>query len=519
MLSVWINRASFGLIVIAAILLTFSIFAYMRSPEQPEVAPCNITKPLSEYALPGYFLPLKEQDYAAIGAPLFQSHWNPISLQLPDLRNVLSYYGINSRPDAKQGAIRLQFGVGPVGGAASTPNTLASTAPQEPLYLVYERNQNAGRYLFSPNNQKTSLWVIAEPLENSAKINVFLQDESGNRVQEPAIRAQFSLQQKELPRTGTNNWSLGPFRVDGTLLARLKARWFGQDLFINDHGGPEYADRIGKERIEFGEGSDRYIVYLGQDSCLVWKDQRFVPTSTVKDSSMYPLLCVKKIEERLLRFELWDVEGKVRVPLTMLRSTDNWNPTQLQKDFAFLSARTLSQYIFSIRKERTTLRTHDWFLLTKEGWKRLATPAQIDAYVEEKEPGALFVFEGPKEKGEVRVLSGMLYNTTRSTKTEVEYPIDHGTKSGGKTDTERKGRTPSQNPSLKNASPNTSNDSTQPAQPFNQTPIRELNAGGRYLDEDDDDEGEIFNDADGVWIERETQLRNTSEKMLRSTQR
>lgn len=516
MLSVWINRASLGLVVIAAILLTFSLLAYVDSPHQPEAPPCNIKKPLIQHVLPGYFLPLTEQDYEAIGAPLFESHWNPISLQLPDLRTVLSYYGINSRPDAKSGAIRLQFGVGSASSSASTPNTLASIAPKEPLYLVYERSQNSGRYLFSPNNKKTALWILAEPVENSAKINLFLQDEAGNRVKEPAIRAEFTLQQKELPRGGPSNWSLGPFRVDGTLLARQKARWFGQDLFINDHGGPEYADRAGKERIEFGEGPDRYIVYLGPESCLVWEDDHWAPDSSVEDSSIYPLLCVKKIEERLLRLELWDVEGKSRVPLTMLRSTDNWNPTQLQKDFSFLASRTLSQYIFSIRKERTTLRVHDWFLLTKEGWKRLATPAQIDAYVEEKEPGVLFIFEGPKEKGEVRVLSGILYNTTRSTKIEVEYPIDHGAKSGGKLDKERKGRAPSQAPSSKE----TSSSSSTELRETNPSLMRELKVRGRYVDEeDDDDEEEVFNDTDGVWADREAQVRHASQKMLRNTQR
>lgn len=502
-LSTWINRAALCLVAVAALLFVFSLFAYIRTPPEIEV-PCHIQKPPLEHVLPSYFLPLTEKDYEAIGPPLFQSHWSPITLQLPDLRNILFYYGINSRPDAKQGAIRLQFGVGAGGGNASTPGTLTSIAPGEPLYLVYERNQGAGRYLFSPNNEKTPLWVTAQPQDNSAKIEVFLQDEAGHRILEPAIRAQFTLQQKELTRSGPTNWSLGPFRVDGTLLARQKARWYGQDLFLNDHGGAEYADREGKERIEFGEGPDRYIVYVGPDSCLIWKDLHWYPASDVPDSTLYPLLCVKKIEERLLRFELWDVDGKARIPLTLLRSTENWHPTQLQKDFVFTTARTLSQYIFLIRKERATLRTHDWFLLTKEGWKKLVTPQQIDAYVEEKDPGILFVFEGVKEKGEVRVLSGMLYNTTRSAKAEVEYPFDHGAKSaGGKSDQSKKrSSTPSHSPPA--AQNGISSQSAESVKNTSTVPSLQERGIRPFPEEDDDDDDEDdFDDLDEFWMEHQ----------------
>lgn len=512
MLSKWINWASLGLLGMAALLFVLSFFAYLSSPVEADV-PCNTHKPPLENILPSYFLPLKDTDYEAIGAPLFQVKWNPITLQLPDLRTVLFYYGVNSRPDAKSGAIRLQFGVGPGGGNTTTPNTLATVAPGEPLYLVYERTQGAGRYLFSPNNAKTALWLIAQPEENNAKIELFLQDEGGRRVQEPAVRAAFSLPQKELARSGPSNWFFGTVRVDGTLLARQKARWFGQDLFLNDHGGEEYADIIGKERIEFGEGPDRYLVSVGPDSCLIWKDNRWQATSSVADSTPYPLLCVKKIEERLLRFELWDVDGKARVPLTLLRSTEPWNPAQLQKDFIFMAARTLSQYIFAIRKERTTLRVQDWFVLTKEGWKKLSTPQQIDAYVEEKEPGVLFVFEGVKEKGDVRVLFGMLYNATRSAKAEVEFPLDHSGKSGdSKKDKAKKRRTdtpPAGFPANASNDKNAQAPSNLPAvdaKMNNMPPSRSMpTLPGDEDDGEEDDDGEDFEDLDNLWMDRQAQ--------------
>ncbi|MCP5507977.1 MAG: hypothetical protein H7A37_06730 [Chlamydiales bacterium] len=46
---------------------------------------------------------------------------------------------------------------------------------------------------------------------------------------------------------------LGKWRVDGTLLARQRARWYGPDMFLKRHGGDEFKDVSGKRRIDFGE--------------------------------------------------------------------------------------------------------------------------------------------------------------------------------------------------------------------------------------------------------------------------
>lgn len=516
-LAKWINRAALGLVGVAALLFLLTFFAYIQSASEPEVTPCHIPKSPIERVLPAYALPLKPQHYEEIGSPLLQTKWTPITLQLPDLRTILFYYGINSRPDAKTEAIRLQFGVGAGGGSTNTPNTLAAVSPNEPLYLIYDKSQGAGRYLFSANNQPTNLWIVAQPEDNSVKVDVFLQDEEGNRVKDPAARLQFNLPQKELTRSAPTNWLLGTLRVDGTLLARQKARWYGQDMFLNDHGGPEYTDIIGKERIEFGEGPERYVVYLGPNSCLIWKDQRWQPASSVADSTTYPLLCVKKIEERLLRLELWDVEGKARVPLTLLRSTETWNPKALEKDFVFTAPRTLSQYIFTIRKERAILRMHDWFVLSKEGWKKLITPQQIDAFVDEREPGVLFIFEGPKEKGGVRILSGMLYNATRSAKTEVEFPLDHPTKAAGgkKTDKNTKPAKPAAQSTTAAPASKEQKEQNVPVTPPNRVeevktsqtvPSPSTNRSIRPIfphdEEDDDDDEEDFDEIENMWMER-----------------
>ena len=76
-------------------------------------------------------------------------------------------------------------------------------------------------------------------------------------LKEPKEHAEFTLPEKEFARLSSlATWELGKWRVDGTLLARQKSRWYGVDKFIERHGGDEYKDKKGKQRIDFGEGEE-----------------------------------------------------------------------------------------------------------------------------------------------------------------------------------------------------------------------------------------------------------------------
>lgn len=412
----WINYSLGGL---AAVLVVWAMVIRMFSPgaiQEPESVQLGGSK---EKALPQSALKIRPESYDAIGDPVITSKVILPALTLPDLRPSLTYYGTNTRPDSATGQVRLQFGL--------TGNQAFVVIEQgKPLYLLYDRSQTPGRYIFSPDNVPTGLWIEAMSRDNDAVVKVFLQDEYGNLIKEPRQRLEFTLQEKEFARFGGGTWELGKMRVDGTLLARQRARWYGQDEFMNKHGGAEYAFAANKERVEFGEGDERYVVYVGLNECLIWDGKRWQLSSSVQSSKTFPLLCVKKIEDRLMRLELWDVEGKGRVALNLLKSTEAWAPQVVQRDFKFVSVRTLSQYVFDIRKDRVVLRPGDWLLQGKEGWKRLVTPEEIDAYVDGRLTGILFVFNGVVKKDDgSQALSATLFNSSRSVVVPIEIPIEH----------------------------------------------------------------------------------------------
>jgi len=407
-------RLNLFLVLVAACLILCGSYFYFIRPSK--ILPVPVVK--EQLAVPkGAFIQPQEA-YGKIGPPALQLHRAPITPKLPDLRKLLVYYGKNGRPDAKLESTQLHFSF--LGNKA-----LSSVLPGEKLYLYYDRLLTPPQYVFSPSNKKTCLWIEPALMENgSSLIKVGMCGENGEEMPaEPFEYAQFSLPEKEILRMGNNSWEIGKYRVDGTLLARQKARWFGVDKFLERHGGKEYADFIGKQRIDFGEENDIYSVFVNVGDALVWDNNRWNVIQPGKDSLQKPLLIIKKIDDRLMNFELWDPEGKNKLQLNLLKSIENWAPQNLQKQFKFLGSRTRSQFVFEINKERVFLSPRDWLLSIDGSWKKLITPDEIDRYVNRNTIGPLFVFDGIVKVDNREMLSGVIFSPSRTEVSEIQIPM------------------------------------------------------------------------------------------------
>lgn len=417
MLKKAIAYTNYVLLTVAMLLALRGLWLLMFLPSAVE-EPVVPRKEDQKKQLPPLGFHLTPEQYAAIGGTVLETKFVAPTISLPDLRSFLSYFGTNDRPDIASKQNLMHFGLKDI-------DQMGIVAPDEPLYVVYDRARaQGGRYTFSLDNHPTHLWIEGQPGDNKATVRVKMTDDNGQPITTPAANSEFSVPLGDYARLEGGKWEIAKQRVDGTLLARQRARWLGQDLFINKHGGDEFKDQVGKERIEFGEKEDKYAVYVKEEDCLIWDGNRWVPAQIGLQSRQYPLMCVKKIDDRLMRLQLWDVGGKGRVALNLIKTTEPWTPQSVVKDFQFLSARTLSQYIFEVRKERVTLRPFDWLLLTDKGWKQISTPDDIDALVDRKLSGPLFILDGVTKKDEKQVLQASFYSPQRTKVEVVLYPLD-----------------------------------------------------------------------------------------------
>jgi hypothetical protein len=367
-------------------------------------------------AIPPSLFAQKEEAYANFGSPILSLEYVAPRLHLPDLRPYLVYLGKNGRPDIPSEEKELHFTLQGI-------KELVPIKPGQKVYLTFDKKSASScKYAFAPWNLPSSIWFTARAEGGETEITVGMEGENwaendGNRV--------FKLQERESVRQQLHSpiWEIGKFRVDSTLLARQKARWMGVDQFFERHGGEEFSDRAGKQRIDFGEGEDSYSVFIGLNDYLVWDGKVWEAVIPGPASVDKPLLQVKKVEDRVMALELWDKEGKAKVAMNLVRTPEPFSSAPLAHDFKFLGSRTKSQVVCQMRDVRMMLRPNDWLIFIGEGWKKLDSLADIDAYVDRKLVGPLFVYEGLLKKDDKTVLVGTLFNPSRTETKEVELAL------------------------------------------------------------------------------------------------
>lgn len=412
MLRNWLRTLNISISALSVIFLVCAIVASLSLStdiEKPDISSSKLPLPSR-----GFLQAIENYKFA--NTPFLKLAFNPAALQLPDLRTKLIYYGRNSRPDASQEETVFHFDF-------QGNNNPQAARPGKPVYLCYDATKKPCNYSFSPDNKETSLWFTAEPNSRGATVAVRMKGERGV-VALPENHAQFDLEEKERPRFGAQPWQMGKWRVDGSLFARQRARWYGKDQFLEEFGGDEYAELKDKHRIDFAaEGEEPYSVYVGADEMLVWDQNRWQPLSESTKSIGKPLLVVNKIEERIMNCDLWDPDGKQKVRLNLLRSMESWIPQNLERHFRFVGAHTRSQYAFEVNKQRMILSPDDWLLNTSDGWIKLETLEQIDQYVNRVVSGTLFIFEGIGNDGQQQVIEGRMFNASRTEGREMQIPI------------------------------------------------------------------------------------------------
>lgn len=407
----WLIYANTLICGLIAFLLIGAAWYFLLRPSEIEVN----TDISVKRTLPKSSFTQIQDAYDTIGETILQLKYSPMTMQLPDLRKHLIFYGKNDRPDAKDTRPVLHF-------AFTGNKTLSSASPGEKMFLLYDRSTNPPQYIFSPGNIETPLWIEATSTDREAHVKVSLKNDDGQILQEPWSHAQFTIPQKEFVRT-TTPWEIGKWRIDGSLLARQKAKWYGQDRFLENHGGQDYSQEMGKQRIDFAEGDNPYSVFIGLNDGLIWENDKWKVVKPGVNSLGYPLLIIKKIDDRLMQLEIWDVDGQAKMALNLLKSTEPWMPQSVLQNFKFMGSRTRSQFVFEVNKERMMLSPKDWLVLTSDGWKKLSNAEEVDDYVNRKVVGILFVFDGIVKKGDQQYLMGTLYNSSRSDAKPVEIPI------------------------------------------------------------------------------------------------
>lgn len=404
-----VNFFLFGTVICVcgyALLAWFSL-------EQPTLA-----EPLPKKAarLP-YSFAQEPSAVIGVGPPFVAQDRQTLKIALPDLRNTLLYFGSNVRPDVAEAGTFVQLGI------RGNPHPSAIKA-RVPVYLKYESRVSNVRWAFNENNEPTSTWIEVTPQENSAEVKLYMLDSEARQITEPYECSYFTLAQMHMPFSAQNGnaFEIGGQRADASILIRQKAVWYGKDLFLQQYGGEEYAFAFAKERLDFLDPENRYTCFVGLGDCLAFSDGRWTEVTPGVESQGKPLLVVKKIDERVLSFDLWDPSGKIRVSIDLHKSMSIANFTA-KFDMKLVGARSRKDWIAEIGKTRLFITADDWLLFNNDSWHKISTAEALDDYVSGNTRGVLLALEGTDKNGTDVGLVGYLYDETRTQQLPIRIAI------------------------------------------------------------------------------------------------
>ena len=431
-----------NLLLVALIGVTLATLFFFLSENRVETISLTATSYSSKDVLPKNPFIQRDEAYRRIGKGPFALKWDPPEMELPDLRKAVLFYGKNGRPDILSSQALFHI-------ALTDEEKPRGVKLHEKIYLTYEGNFSSlltglsqksnnestplwndpahnfskGNYRFSPDNQPTALWIeLVSGEGEGAEVVVGMLDDKGSVVSTPSDFRSFLVRSQEVRKGPAPGWEIGGTRVDASLLVRQRARWVGSDIFLEQYGGEEFADSVGREKIDFSTGETPYSCFVKAGDMLIWDKDRWVIVTESIETADYPLLVLKKVNEKVMNFELWDSEGKGKIVLNLIRTQEHEKTPDLLNEFKFVGAKTWAQFIVEAQSNRLVLKPHDWLVLTGEGWHKIESPDEVDDYVNQRLKGPLFILDKMVKKNGRQTLIGQLFNSSRTQCQIVDLP-------------------------------------------------------------------------------------------------
>lgn len=381
----------------------FYQFHRIGTYEQPPIATKEVSLPSSAFTFPQ---PADQEVY-----PSLRLEYAPIQLNVPNLQPFLSFHGKNLREDAPKNPPELFFSLTP--SKEGVPFKSG-----EKVFLVHEN----GIYSFSPQNRPSSLWFVPSLKGADAQLKVTVQNEDGTLSDQPKSNSELLMKEKPLflPQP---MWNIGPFRADQTLLMRQGAKWAGKDLFLEKHGGDEYKDALGKERVSFKSDDGFYDLYVESGDVFIFSDGRWRSLKKGENSRLQPLLKAARIDDKVMALELFSSSGAQRILYSLIKQPDAIAAVNLQSDFTYVGARTKVHSLFKVSGKREIVGVGDWFIRSGEGWTKMKSSKEIDRYLGGSLEGPLLVIDAIEEQGGDRGFKATLFSEKRAHSQDVFLPF------------------------------------------------------------------------------------------------
>jgi hypothetical protein len=267
------------------------------------------------------------------------------------------------------------------------------------------------------STERSLFWLEIEPQgQGLFKAALSFSDPTTGSVQV----SDWTLSAQETPvQTAEEFTPATPFRELG------EARWWGQDLFIEQYGAGGAI-----QRFDVGPIAHSHLVDLGPDQWLIYRNGEWNVASQLSEDERAPIARIRKTVSRGLEFEGWDGSSHVR----LLVGQFPYGPikTKGEELFSQLRVRSEKQISCTLDKQCLILRPADWVLKVDQRWKILRKKEEKEAFLNGELNGELFVLDRIEAKGAVKSIGGHYFSATRSQKAAIEYAVPSSKGAHGK---------------------------------------------------------------------------------------
>lgn len=203
-------------------------------------------------------------------------------------------------------------------------------------------------------------------------------------------------------------------------LQKMQCRWWGTDLFLLHHTDEQSKDLSTMQRLEVFTSGKQQIFYLGPTQGIILQGKELFQVPLGEASRAKPLYTMEDFDDEGLKMVGWSSSGEFAHHFIVKKQQESWKPSMLQSQIRLAGARSKDVILTQVGEQRWNLRVHDWLLHTPKGWQKIATPSQLDQYVQGLLIGELLIFrELVSEEGQW-IARFRLYSNARSQMVDFE---------------------------------------------------------------------------------------------------
>ena len=345
-------------------------------------------------------------EYEKIGSGPFFLSPGIQSFPFPDLSNEILFLGRNTRPDSTLYEVKLHMGL------RGCDHTLR-VSPGQKVYLSYvEEHLNFAEgvmplWIKPYLNDKEEVWV---------EMGIYLASESGEVLLQKACAFEMECHlNKDQVAT------LKDLDLKEGLESLRKAKWWASDRLFETYGGEIYAHFVGQERLEFEKDEEALFLYVNPGDLLTWKENKWQETSDQTKNE--PLARLINVSPYKMEWELWDKSGLEYARVVHSREKAPGINLRIEEVFNRIRQRTTSRISCRIDNKAMILKQGDWLIHLPTGWYTLKTLKEVEAVLNFKVKGELFVFDGLQYTDGKPIFCGTLFDPMRTQTQNVRLPI------------------------------------------------------------------------------------------------